>query len=101
MSRVTVELWPGGRQSGKIEIATADIGRVRTDRLCDYEVDLHEDRLGAMGSSSVSQYPRWSASIWDLVLRAIAVGLTGSETLPERPVYPRGCAMCTSPKCRS
>jgi len=30
MLRVTVELWPGGRESGRRVITTADLGRVKT-----------------------------------------------------------------------
>jgi hypothetical protein len=29
MLKVTVEIWPGGRESGRRTLATADIGRIR------------------------------------------------------------------------
>jgi hypothetical protein len=90
MLKVTVELWPGGRESGKRVIATADIGRVKNGALADYEVGLEEVLLGAVGDTAVVQdYPRWSASVWDLVTRCIAAGLNGgNEELPPRPVLP-------------
>ncbi len=66
MLRVTVELWPGGREAEKRAIATADIGRIRNGALADYEVHLEEGLLGDVGDiATVREYPRWSASVWD------------------------------------
>ena len=78
MLRVTVELWPGGRESSKRVIATADIGRVRSGALADYKVRLEGMPLGMVGEDViVHDYPRWSASILDMVARCIAVALSG------------------------
>jgi hypothetical protein len=92
MLRVTVELWPGGRESGKRVIATADIGRVKNGALADYEVELQEKLLEHIGVGEIAHvraYPRWSASVWDLVGRCIAAALNGgSEALPPRPALP-------------
>ncbi len=92
MLRVTVELWPGGRHGPKRVIATADIGRIRDGKHADYEVRLTEDLLGGIGVgeiATVAEYPRWSASVWDLVGRCIAASLNGGrEELPPRPVAP-------------
>ena len=90
MLRVTVELWPGGRESGKRVIATADIGRVRSGTHADYEVRLEESPLGDVGeNATVREYPRWSASVWDLVASSIGAALSGGrEELPPRPVLP-------------
>ncbi|WP_325099839.1 hypothetical protein [Paraburkholderia madseniana] len=90
MLKVTVELWPGGRESGRRVIATADIVRIKNGVLADYEVDLREDLLGEVGeASTLRSYPRWSASVWDLVARSIAAALNdGNEQLPARPPPP-------------
>lgn len=92
MLRVTVELWLGGRESGRRVIATADIGRIKDGALADYEVELQETVLDEMGVGDIARvrsYPRWSASVWDLVARAIAVSLNaGKEELPPRPLLP-------------
>ncbi|WP_366919804.1 hypothetical protein [Burkholderia orbicola] len=87
---MTVELWPGGRESSKRVIATADIGRVRSGALADYKVRLEEMPLGMVGEDViVHDYPRWGASILDTVARCIAVELSGgAEELPQRPVTP-------------
>ncbi|CAJ2785922.1 hypothetical protein [Burkholderia pseudomallei] len=90
MLRVTVEPWPGGRASGKSVIAAADIGRVRDGAQADYEVELRETLLGDVGDTALLRgYPRWSASVFDLVARCIAAALNnGREELPARPVLP-------------
>lgn len=87
MIRVTVEIWPGGFESARRVLATADIGRTKDGPLADYEVTLSEDLVGVVGQSArVLNYPRWSRSIWDLIARCIAAGLNGgNEELPARP----------------
>jgi hypothetical protein len=90
MLKVIVELWPGGRESGRRIIATANIVRIKNGALADYEVDLHEDLLGDVGDApTLRGYPRWSASVWDLVARGVAAALNnGDEQLPARPTPP-------------
>jgi hypothetical protein len=86
--RVTIELLPGGRENGKRVIATADIARLSGGAIADYRVTLRDAMLGEIGEPVVvTRYPRWAASVWDLVLRGIAVALNrGSEALPPRPI---------------
>lgn len=90
MLKVTVELWPGGRESGRRVIATADIGRIRDGAFADYRVRLEEQFLNNVGDEAVvADYPRWSASVWDLVARCLAAALNdGREALPPRPMLP-------------
>src|SRR5260370_32218973 len=93
MLKVIVELWPGDRESGRRVIATADIGRIKDGQLADYEVELQEKLLEHIGVGEIAhvrEYPRWSASVWDLVGRCIAAALNGGkEELPERPTLPK------------
>lgn len=90
MLRVTVELLPGGRVQGRQTLATADIGRIRSGALADYQVEMEEGLLpDQIWSGALQEYPRWSASVWDLVARGIAVALTGKEELPPRPQLPQ------------
>src|SRR5580698_4544707 len=84
MLKVTVELWPNGRESGSRVLATARIGRVKNDALADYRVELSEDPHGKI-YDPLESYPRYAVTIWDLVARAVAVALTGKEELPPRP----------------
>lgn len=90
MLKIRVELWPGGRESGRRVIATADILRTKGSALADYEVELCEKALGNVGCAAILRdYPRWSASVWDLVARSIAAALNkGDEQLPSRPTLP-------------
>lgn len=82
MIRVTVELVP--RMGSKRTLAVAEIGQVGKGRLLDYEA-LIQTETGAVHTVKIERYPRWSASIWDLVARSIAKALTGAERLPKRP----------------
>ncbi|MCC8402013.1 hypothetical protein LJ655_08920 [Paraburkholderia sp. MMS20-SJTN17] len=90
MLRITVELWPGGHEQRRRTIATASIGRVHDGAFADYQATLSEELLGEVGDVAlVRGYPRWSASVWDLVARGIAVALNnGAEVLPARPTLP-------------
>lgn len=90
MLRITVELLPGGRESGKRVIATADIARVRDGALADYAVVLDDAVLGEVGERAIVRgYPRWASSVWDLVARCLAAALNqGREGLPPRPAQP-------------
>lgn len=87
---VTVELLPGGRESGKRVIATADIARVEGGALADYRVALEDATLGTVGEPAVVRsYPRWASNVWDLVARCLAASLNqGREALPPRPAQP-------------
>ncbi len=53
MLRVTVELWPGGRETAKRVIATADIGRVADGAYAYYEAKLTEVGVGSIGTGHV------------------------------------------------
>jgi hypothetical protein len=90
MLKITVEMWPGGTGLRRRTIATADIDRIRNGALADYEVRLSEHPIGAIGVlAKIHSYPRWSASVWDLVARCIATSLNGgTEELPSRPTPP-------------
>lgn len=101
MLRIAIEIWPGGRESGKRAIATADIRRVKDGALADYEVELREGLLGDVGDTVlVRDYPRWSASVWDLIARSAAAALNaGREELPPRPTRPNVSVHIRSTDC--
>jgi hypothetical protein len=56
MLKITVEIWPGGRESGRRVLATGDIGRIKDGALADYRVELHEDGQGDIESASLLDY---------------------------------------------
>jgi hypothetical protein len=85
MLRVTVEIVPGGRESGKRTLAVAEIGNIGGASLAHYHVEVSDENPGRLKEADVRSYPRWSASVWDLVLRCAAKAMYGKEQLPERP----------------
>ena len=86
MLKVTVEVVRPGRNGPGREIATAHIGRVERGAVSDYVVQLNEPPFDDGEKRSLHAYPRYASSVFDLVARALAVGLTGSEELPPRPL---------------
>jgi hypothetical protein len=85
MLRVTVSLWPCGDESRQRELLHADIGNVGGGASANYCVAL-VDETGERRDARLDDYPRWSASLWDLVIRAAARAAYGEEALPARPV---------------
>lgn len=53
--------------------------------MSDYSVQLNELPFGDRVKQTLRAYPRYASSVFDLVARALAVGLTGTEELPPRP----------------
>ena len=84
MLKITISLIPGGigREQKLGELHIANIGG---GAHADYECALYSDDLPEPALVTVRRYPRWSATVWDLVARAIAMALNGAERLPRRP----------------
>lgn len=85
MLRVIVQLIPCGDESRATELARADIGNVSRGAMANYRVRVRETDVEGGKLGEVKGYPRWSASIWDLVLRMIAKAQYGEEQIPPRP----------------
>lgn len=88
MLRVTIELLPGGRESGRRTIAVGEIRNVSGGSRPNYEAVFREGEgdAGFEMRSSIRRYPRWSSTVWDLVARLAAIALTGGKArLPARP----------------
>lgn len=51
-----------------------DIGYERLDADAEYKIVLFQAGIGACEPILLTGYPRWSASLWDLIARAIACG---------------------------
>ena len=85
MLKVTVEVVrPNAHDSGRT-IATAYIGRLERSVVSDYVVKLNEPPFADRENRTLRAYPRYASSVFDLVARALVVGLTGAEELPPRP----------------
>lgn len=85
---ITIELLPGGSEHGRRVLASGEIARVTGGRLATYSVALSEESLGSIGNCKLVAYPRYAATIWDMVARCVAIAMTGHEQLPVRPGLP-------------
>ena len=56
-------------------LAWLDIGYEKLEPVADYKTMLFQAGVGAMLPAPIYAYPRWSASLWDLTARALALGL--------------------------
>ena len=72
MLRITVELIPNGDESRARELARADIGNVSRGALATYRVRVTKKGVPGGHVGEIKAYPRWSTSIWDLCMRAVA-----------------------------
>ena len=84
MLKITVSLIPGGVGS-EHKLGELHIANVGGAAHADYECVLISDDLPEPVRATVQRYPRWSATVWDLVARAIATALNDRERLPRRP----------------
>jgi hypothetical protein len=69
-----------------------DFGYSKLDVIANYKAELFSCGVGSHGLTYLEDYPRWSASIWDLIARLVANGLYKTEALPEMPCGPTGKA---------
>ncbi|MFA6444282.1 MAG: hypothetical protein WCV99_18285 [Sterolibacterium sp.] len=82
-----------GDESRRRDLARAKIDNVSRGALAGYRARVREAGFAGARTAAISAYPRWSAPIWDLVLRAIAKARTANVELPTRaellqyPVY--------------
>jgi hypothetical protein len=98
MLRVSIHAGPMADISRYNLLAWLDIGYEKLAPIADYKVVLFQSGLGATPPYTLENYPRWSASLWDLTARAIALGLNAderSETVPDVTHPRKGCAFAS------
>lgn len=87
MLRVSIHAGPLATASRFNVVARVDIGYAALAPIADYKTVLHQKGIGATLPVALNQYPRWSASLWDLTARAIMLGLSPEEASPlEEPL---------------
>jgi hypothetical protein len=59
-----------------------DIGYEKLEAMADYKVVLFRIGEGARPAVWLKEYPRWSASLWDLVARSVALGSSEDPAAP-------------------
>lgn len=89
MLKVSVHAGPLAAASRFNLVAWVDIGYERLEPVADYKTVLYQAGEGVSMPVLLCNYPRWSASLWDLTARAIALGLTaeGAPPAEQPPAY--------------
>ena len=103
MLRVTIELLPGGREASARVLSVAHIrNKGRSKRGSHYGIRLGSEDPGidhkaqayedGNRTGELLHYPRWSASIWDLVARALQRTLRESPKSQTLGPFPKAIA---------
>lgn len=71
MLKVTLHAGPSDKASKFNRLDWLDIAYERLSPVADYKIVLFQDGFGAFEQVVLQEYPRWSGSLWDLVLRSI------------------------------
>lgn len=77
------------------QLAILDIAYAKRGYLADYAVAMTIKGAGEVLPDMVTSYPRWSASLWDLVARALTRILYRDDTCPPTKPVDRRCAYAT------
>lgn len=77
------------------QLAVLDIAYHRKAALADYLVALSLRGTGEIAPAIVTQYPRWSTGLWDLIARALAQVLYRADHIPPSAPPDRRCAYAT------
>lgn len=77
------------------QLGALDIAYQKRAAMADYLVALVLRTQGELTPGVVSNYPRWSGSVWDLVARALTRALYKSDQAPAAAKPDRRCAYAT------
>lgn len=89
MLRITVELVPHGDETRARTLATMNIANVGGEEYSDYVIAAQEQFDSQQRNACLKQYPRWGASLWDMVGRAASLVAHGTEAPKHRPTSPQ------------
>ena len=84
MLKVSLHAGQLATRNASNQLAVLDIAYAKQEALADYLVALSLRGVGEVAPDMVTNYPRWSASVWDLTARA----LTRVCPAPTRPPAP-------------
>ena len=77
------------------QLMVLDIAYAKQDVLSDYLVAMTLKGVGEVAPDHVRDYPRWSASLWDLTARALTRVLYRANQAPKSAPPDRRCAYAT------
>lgn len=95
MLKVTVHTGTLDEREAANQVAVLDIAYAKHEAIADYWVALSLQRSGETAPTKLVGYPRWSASLWDLVARALAQALYRTDMPPAADKADRRCAYAT------
>lgn len=95
MLKVTLHSVPPARANAFNMVGRMDIGCAKLAAIADYKVSLFSAGIGEVPPTRVDGYPRWSASVWDLVVRAACLSINRKEAVwpTDIPVRRKGAYM--------
>ena len=76
-------------------MSTLDIAYQKQEAWADYSVAFSLKGTGTVKPDEILGYPRWSASVWDLVARGLTRILYRADQAPPSPTPDRRCAYAT------
>jgi hypothetical protein len=92
MLRVSIHAGSPAERSVANQLAVLDIAYLRRAALADYSVTFAARGAGEFAPAVLANYPRWSASLWDLTARALTQALYRRNDLPAFGSPDRRCA---------
>lgn len=95
MLKVTIHSGLLASRTAANQLAVLDVAYKKKSALAEYVVALSLRGSGEVAPAVVSNYPRWSASIWDLVARGLAQTLYRANQIPASTKADRRCAYAT------
>jgi hypothetical protein len=100
MLKVSLHYATPATVSARNVLGRLDIAYAKLDANADYKALMFTTGIGEHEPLRLDNYPRWSASVWDLVARVVCLGLNNTESnwLVELP-FERKCAFSASRIC--
>lgn len=79
MLKVSLHASAPGRATAQNLLGRVDIGYTTLDAMATYKAAMVLTGLGELSPVALEKYPRWSASIWDLVARIVCLCINRRE----------------------
>lgn len=95
MLRVSLHTGALAGRSIHNQLGLLDIAYQKHEAMADYLIGLTLRNFGEVPPIVLSSYPRWSASLWDLVARSLGRVLYQADQIPAADKPDRRCAYAT------
>ena len=92
MLKVTLHNSTPSRASDRNVLGRLDIGYAKLDARADYKAVMFIAGVGEQRPVQLLDYPRWSASVWDLVTRVLALRVECGAIAALARLHPRAAS---------